>query len=192
LKNRNRRYQIRYSFNFLTVIIFAAAVSLVVTGAFSTLPAEAQKGNWKYIVIHHSATDDGNAEIFDKCHKKRGMENGLAYHFVINNGRSGTEDGQIQTGRRWKRQIEGGHVRQRWLNIEGIGICVVGNLNNHKMTKKQYWSLVWLTRDLMEKCNIPSQNVLFHGKIKGEKTECPGTYFPYKGFMRNIKSGKKR
>jgi N-acetyl-anhydromuramyl-L-alanine amidase AmpD len=150
------------------------------------VPAEAQKGDWKYIVIHHSATATGNAAIFDKSHKRRGMKNGLAYHFVIDNGTSGKRNGQIETGSRWKRQIEGGHVRQRWLNIQGIGICIVGNLNEKSMTEKQYWSLVWLTKDLMKKYNIPQNKVLFHGKIKGESTECPGKKFPYARFQKDI------
>ncbi|MDD5645093.1 MAG: peptidoglycan recognition family protein, partial [bacterium] len=144
------------------------------------------KGDWKYIVIHHSATATGNADIFDKCHKRKGMKNGLAYHFVIDNGTEGKRDGQIETGSRWKRQIEGGHVRQRWLNIQGIGICVVGNLNEKPMTEKQYRSLIRLTRYLMKKYDIPAQKVLFHGKIKGEATECPGSKFPYKRFQKDI------
>ena len=37
---------------------------------------------WKNIIAHHSATGNGNAKIFDAAHRRRGMENGLAYHFV--------------------------------------------------------------------------------------------------------------
>ena len=42
---------------------------------------------WKYVVIHHSASGTGNAETFDKLHReKRGWVNGLGYDFVIGNG----------------------------------------------------------------------------------------------------------
>ncbi|MBM4054820.1 MAG: hypothetical protein FJ264_09150 [Planctomycetes bacterium] len=42
---------------------------------------------WKYIVIHHSASESGCAAEFDKFHReKRHWENGLGYHFVIGNG----------------------------------------------------------------------------------------------------------
>ncbi len=173
--------------------IFCSLVMLFISlcAEVFPIPAEAQKGDWKYIVIHHSATETGNAAIFDKAHRRRGMKNGLAYHFVIDNGTGKRRDGQIETGSRWKRQIEGGHVRQRWLNIQGIGICVVGNLNEKCMTEKQYWSLVWLTKHLMKKYNIPQDKVLFHGKIKGESTECPGKKFPYARFRKDININNK-
>ncbi|MBN2190863.1 MAG: N-acetylmuramoyl-L-alanine amidase [Candidatus Aureabacteria bacterium] len=175
--SRNLKFFVFYSLALMFMCLCADAFAV---------PAEAQKGDWKYIVIHHSATETGNAAIFDKAHRRRGMRNGLAYHFVIDNGTSGRRDGQIETGSRWKRQIEGGHVRQRWLNIQGIGICIVGNLNEKCMTEKQYWSLVWLTKHLMKKYNIPQNKVLFHGKIKGESTECPGKKFPYARFQKDI------
>jgi len=49
---------------------------------------------WKYIIIHHSATDKGNCQIIDRAHKQRGWKC-VGYHFVIDNGTSGKEDGQI-------------------------------------------------------------------------------------------------
>ena len=42
---------------------------------------------WRWIVLHHSATEAGSAARFDENHQhKRGMENGLGYHFVIRYG----------------------------------------------------------------------------------------------------------
>jgi len=65
---------------------------------------------WKYIVIHHSASASGCAAEFDRYHReKRGWENGLGYHFVIGNG-SGAGDGQIEIGNRWVKQIDGAHA----------------------------------------------------------------------------------
>ena len=63
---------------------------------------------WKYIVIHHSATDSGSAASFDRSHRKRGWD-GLGYHFVIGNGR-GTGDGVVEVGYRWTRQVTGAHA----------------------------------------------------------------------------------
>ena len=40
---------------------------------------------WRYIVIHHSATDAGNAGTFDLQHRRRGWDE-LGYHFGIDNG----------------------------------------------------------------------------------------------------------
>ena len=54
---------------------------------------------WTCIVIHHSATDEGNAERFDRMHKAKGWDE-LGYDFVIGNG-TDTRDGQVEVGPRW-------------------------------------------------------------------------------------------
>ena len=41
---------------------------------------------WRYVVLHHSATDSGSAAEFDKLHRRRGWDE-LGYHFVITNGK---------------------------------------------------------------------------------------------------------
>ena len=84
---------------------------------------------WKNIIAHHSATGNGNAKIFDAAHRRRGMENGLAYHFIICNGTNGSADGKVEVGNRWLRQIKGGHVKSETYNANSIGICVVGNFS---------------------------------------------------------------
>jgi LysM repeat protein len=48
---------------------------------------------WKYIIVHHSATDEGNSENFNIAHMRRGWL-GVGYHFIIDNGTSGKADGQ--------------------------------------------------------------------------------------------------
>src|SRR5580693_1412415 len=71
--------------------------------------------DWQWIIIHHSATRMGSAEVFDAAHRSRGMINGLAYHFVIDNGTEGKADGFIETGPRWIKQMQGGHCRQEYI-----------------------------------------------------------------------------
>lgn len=67
-----------------------------------------QPSKWRHIVMHHSATANGNAAIFDRYHRHhRRMENGLAYHFIVGNG-TDSADGEIEVGDRWRRQIQGG------------------------------------------------------------------------------------
>jgi hypothetical protein len=46
----------------------------------------------------YSAIKDGNAASYDRAHRRRGMENGLAYHFVIGNGVD-SGDGEIGSAR---------------------------------------------------------------------------------------------
>ncbi|MCC5834082.1 MAG: LysM peptidoglycan-binding domain-containing protein, partial [Opitutales bacterium] len=88
------------------------------------------RGRWQYIVGHHSATENGNAASYDRYHREeRRMENGLAYHFVIGNGRASGR-GEVEIGNRWIRQLQGGHVRNHDVNMSGIGICLVGNFEN--------------------------------------------------------------
>ncbi len=85
-----------------------------------------RRDNWKRIVVHHSAIKYGNAKKYDAAHRQRGMQNGLAYHFLIGNGID-SGDGEIEVGPRWKKQLLGGHVKSYQLNLTAIGICLVGN-----------------------------------------------------------------
>lgn len=133
--------------------------------------------DWKYIVIHHSASESGNATEFDKYHReKRGWENGLGYHFVIGNGH-GSGDGQIEIGNRWINQIDGAHAGVQEYNHFGIGICLVGNFNDTNPTTNQMASLTTLVEYLQERCRVSSQNIIMHRHFR--ETECPGRKFPY-------------
>lgn len=133
--------------------------------------------DWKYIVIHHSASDSGSASEFDRYHReKRGWENGLGYHFVIGNGR-GSRDGEIEIGNRWRNQIDGAHAGVQEYNHFGVGICLVGNFNESYPTAAQMASLSTLVEYLQERCRISSENIIMHRHFR--ETECPGRNFPY-------------
>lgn len=131
---------------------------------------------WQYIVIHHSATESGNAEEFDRYHRlKRGWDE-LAYHFVIGNGR-GAGDGEIQIGSRWRKAKHGAHAGNKKMNDISIGICLVGNFEKSYPTKKQMESLIKLLRRLMEEYDIPASHIIGHNEVnmgKGKSTLCPG------------------
>ena len=92
---------------------------------------------WKYIIIHHSATNAGSVKAFHNFHTRQGY-GGIAYHFVIGNG-NGMNDGEVQETFRWKQKISGTHVSvNSWEhNVFGIGVCLVGNLENKPPTKAQ-------------------------------------------------------
>ena len=140
----------------------------------------AYKG-WKYIVVHHSATQSGSINAFHKYHTKQGY-GGIAYHFVIGNG-NGMDDGEVQKTFRWKQQISGTHVSvNAWeYNIFGIGICLVGNLENTVATKAQITALRALISDLKKTHHIKNNNIIGHNHVLyddasgwKEKTACPG------------------
>lgn len=136
--------------------------------------------DWEYIVVHHSGTSGGNAKVFDYYHtEERGMENGMAYHFVIGNG-TDSGDGQIEVGNRWRRQLQGGHLASEMLNEISIGICLVGDFNRSRVGPRQAASLIELVQYLRKM--MPAQRLKFrtHREINTRPTECPGRLFPTK------------
>ncbi|MBI5779383.1 MAG: N-acetylmuramoyl-L-alanine amidase [Planctomycetes bacterium] len=160
------------------------------TGAVSSLPvpisAPAQglainyppATQWKYIVIHNSGTRQGNAKMFDTYHRnEKGMKDGLAYHFVIGNGKK-SKDGGIEVGKRWDRQIAGAHCYDSRMNCESVGICLVGDFNESKPTARQMESLLKLIADLQTQYRIPKANILLHKEVDKRQTDCPGRKFP--------------
>ncbi len=140
---------------------------------------------WKYVVIHHSASDSGNAASIGKYHKnERGWVNGLGYHFLIGNG-NGARDGQIEVGNRWDSQIDGAHAGNDKYNKHGVGICLIGNFENDYPTSSQISSLTYLIDYLQKRCNIPRNQVIMHRTFR--KTACPGRHFPYNEVMVSLR-----
>jgi len=145
---------------------------------------------WKYIIIHHSATDEGNAFSFYTMHLRRGFWNGLGYHFVIDNGTFGKANGQIEISPRWIKQQNGAHCKASGMNTKGIGICLVGNYSRGDVSDKQMESLIYLVNMLREYYNIPKQNIMGHGQVPNAATECPGLKFPWEEFWSGLDSAE--
>jgi len=142
-------------------------------------------GRWTHLVIHHSGIEAGNAKSYDGGHRRRGMENGLAYHFVIGNGRD-SGDGQIEVGSRWNRQLFGGHVRSADMNQHGIGICMVGNFEKRSPGARQLASLHALLQHFRGS-GLPGNKtpqVTVHRWVDRNHTVCPGRRFPYSDLKR--------
>lgn len=141
---------------------------------------------WKYIIIHHSATDSGSALDFDKSHKARGFNRGLGYDFVIANGTADKLDGQIEVSPRWIKQEDGAHCQAGNMNSKAIGICLVGNFSQERVSVRQMDSLIYLVNRLRKYYNIPKNNILGHGQVKGANTECPGNKFPWADLWKKL------
>jgi N-acetylmuramoyl-L-alanine amidase len=141
---------------------------------------------WQYIIIHHTATDQGSALLLDESHKNRGWQ-GLGYDFLINNGTQGKPDGHIEASLRWIHQEDGAHCKASGMNHKGIGIAIVGNYSHEKPSKKQLDTLVYTVNVLKAYYNIPKSNILGHRDVPGARTECPGNSFPWDEFMKRIK-----
>jgi len=107
----------------------------------------------------------------------RGMENGLAYHFVIGNG-TDSGDGEIEVGDRWYKQLQGGHVRSDAQNEIAIGICLVGDFQADRPTRRQVSALIELIGYLQGKVGDPKPLLFLHRDINIISTDCPGRNFP--------------
>jgi hypothetical protein len=155
------------------------------------LPPSRIEKQWNAIVLHHSATENGNAAIFDRMHREENHWDGVGYDFVIGNG-TNSGDGQVEVTFRWKRQVPGAHcggTPDNWANEKAVGICLVGNFNKTIPTAKQMQSLVRLLRFLQKRYGIPTSQIYGHRSTPGARvTECPGRNFPLQGLKQMLES----
>lgn len=144
---------------------------------------------WSAIIVHHSATAQGNATIIDKWHRENNGWNGVGYDFVIGNG-TDSGDGEVEPTYRWRGQLTGAHcggTPGNWANEEGVGICLVGDFDHHAPTARQMESLAKLVRFLQQRYHIPKSRVFGHGSVPGgHTTDCPGKRFPMNWLRANI------
>jgi N-acetyl-anhydromuramyl-L-alanine amidase AmpD len=161
-----------------------AALAVFLTGASrAARPARAADPpgpaqGWKYIVIHHSATPSGNAEIFGNYHVKVHGWHSLGYHFVIGNG-NGSPDGSVEIGERWLKQQAGAHAGNPEYNARGVGICLVGDFEKTSPTPCQMEAVAGLCAELCEKHGIAPERIVGHRDVRrGGDTLCPGRNFP--------------
>ena len=148
--------------------------------------ARVKSGRWKRIVIHHSGTAEATIKGMNAYHlKERHMINGLAYHFVIGNGR-GMGDGEIYVGNRWKKQLDGGHLASESQNATSLGICLVGNFDQKVPTVRQMRSLKHLVEALQQRCRLGDRAVVTHRQINVIPTRCPGSKFPWDSFVEDL------
>ncbi len=142
-----------------------------------------ERDRWRYIVAHHSGIRNGNAEVYHKYHLRRGMQNGLAYHFVIGNGVD-SGDGEIEVGNRWLHQLDGGHVRKHEVNQTGIGICLVGNFEQSRPTRRQMSAFTELVDFLGGDLLGSRYTFTVHKEVDRNHTVCPGRNFPVSAMHR--------
>jgi hypothetical protein len=152
------------------------------------MPSRSERA-WSAIVVHHSATEEGNATIIDKWHRENNGWDGIGYDFVIGNG-TNSGDGEVEPTYRWRGQLTGAHcggTPGNWANEEGIGICLVGDFNRSTPSKRQMESLTKLVRFLQQRYHIPKSRVYGHGSVPGgHTTDCPGKRFPMSWLKANI------
>lgn len=153
--------------------------------SLTTLVRRENLREWKFIVLHHSATEVGSVESIDAAHKQRKDADGnpwrgIGYHFLVGNGR-GMPDGEVAATFRWRDQCEGAHAGDLRFNTQGIGICLVGNFEHEPPTPAQLKSLRELMTTLREECRIDTAGIIRHTDIKA--TACPGKRFPWETLL---------
>ena len=139
--------------------------------------------NIRYIVVHCSDSDFGDAELINKWHQQNGWCK-IGYQYVILNGCKTNEeykekkedkptsyiDGMVQTGR--KETEVGAHTVG--YNHNSIGICLIGNKISLAENAPQIASLKTLIESLRDKYNIPKENILRHCETpKANGKSCP-------------------
>ena len=151
---------------------------------------QATERPWRWIVIHHSATDSGSAAAFDAFHRNGRHWDELGYHFVIGNG-GGASDGAVEVGSRWPKQKWGAHCRvgdNEEYNYFGIGICLVGNFDKRRPSEAQMQSLARLVDYLAARYKIDAAHIIGHGSV-GD-TRCPGHGFPMSDLQTRLKRAR--
>lgn len=137
--------------------------------------------NWKYIVLHHTASNSGSVDTIHESHLQRkdsegNSWRGIGYHFVIGNG-NGMGDGAIEPTFRWREQSSGAHAGVGEYNSDGIGVCLVGDFGRAPPTAAQLAAVKRLVAVLKAEHEIDSARVVRHSDVKA--TECPGRLFPF-------------
>jgi hypothetical protein len=144
-------------------------------------PSDVPLKEWRYIVLHHTASSSGSVATIHEEHQQRkdadgNSWRGIGYHFVIGNG-DGMPDGAIESTFRWREQSAGAHAGVGLYNDYGVGVCLIGNFDETPPTARQISAVKQLVGALKGVCRIDTAGVVRHGDIKA--TACPGKLFPF-------------
>lgn len=130
------------------------------------------------VVIHHAESMNCTAQDIHRWHIARGWK-GIAYHYFIR------KDGRIYRGR--QETWQGGHLLSSE-NRDAIGICLEGNYDVEKtVPETQMNALLWLCADIETRWKIKAykRHSDYQSAINDKKL-CPGVYFPWQRFIREI------
>ncbi len=132
---------------------------------------------WEYVVIHHTGAEEKSAAQVRAYHKSLGWRD-VGYHFLIE------RDGRVVPGR--DLSLPGAHCRAGGMNLRGIGVALIGNLNKRDPFPAQLASLRRLVEGLCRRFRIPRSRVLGHREVPGAATSCPGARFSPARFRESL------
>jgi N-acetylmuramoyl-L-alanine amidase len=136
-----------------------------------------------YVVLHHSATPDGEVyrdfDSIKKAHLAKGWKD-IGYHWVIEkvNGVLIAIPGRPES-------IEGAHCHGK--NFDGIGVCCVGNFEVEIPSEELYAFVANVCRGIM--LRHPIKEIGGHRDYYA--TACPGKNFDMGRLKEFIKGGTK-
>ncbi len=117
------------------------------------------------LVVHHSGTDGGTPESFAAYHTYTLGWPGIGYHYVI------ARDGTVYK----TNALSAVSYHARGANLNGVGVCLVGDFNRGRPAEAQLQSLRELLRVLG--LHLPGAQVTLHREVPGSRTSCPGRNF---------------
>ena len=127
-------------------------------------------------ILHSTGSAGASPSSLEDNHRRvRGLAEGLAYHFVIGNGR-GLGDGDIFVTRRWMEGIASQALQDPRQETNAIAIALVGEFNRKEPTRAQLEALDELLDYLTAK--IGPHPVRLHAEVERSARGCPGKNFP--------------
>jgi len=118
-----------------------------------------------HIIVHHTGAEEKDAAQVRRYHLSLGWRD-VGYNYIIERG------GRVVEGR--SLEIPGAHCRANGMNVQSVGVAIIGNLEKHPPTGIQVDKLSTLLLELMAAHNIPPGRVLGHNEVPGAATACPG------------------
>jgi len=106
---------------------------------------------WSHIIVHHTGAEEKDTAQVRRYHLSLGWRD-IGYHYVIE------RDGRIAAGR--SLELGGAHCTAGGMNRKGIGVALLGNMENHPPLTAQERALLQLLHDLTGRFQIPVASIL--------------------------------
>ncbi|SKA77677.1 N-acetylmuramoyl-L-alanine amidase [Paucidesulfovibrio gracilis DSM 16080] len=138
---------------------------------------------WRFdsVVVHHSATREGDYALIRHLHKQRGW-NDAAYQLVMSNGTRSLPPGALEASGRYRHLLPGPATSNQPANLGGLHLCIIGNYQNDPLPEHMQIALGHVLRELCQKFHISQERVLFHRDVNA--TLCPGQYIQKEDVLR--------
>lgn len=130
----------------------------------------------KFIAVHHSQRKIDSVKRIRDLHVKINKWEDIGYHWLID------KKGKLCKGRSEK--FIGAHVYGH--NKNSLGVCLIGNYDEEKPTKKQIQTLIKFLKEKTKKYKIPVKNILGHREFPDVTKTCPGKFVDMDEIRKNV------